>query len=100
MELIHESHGRVWLERIWQDLRYAFRQLRRNRIFAATVIGTLAIGIGAAIAMFTVVDQVLLRPLPYENASRLVDIKEAGKEGIQPFGSPYLDIEQWLDTKE
>jgi predicted permease len=97
MELIHERHGPVWLERIWQDLRYAFRQLRRNRIFAATVIGTLAIGIGAAIAMFTVVDQVLLRPLPYENASRLIDIKEAGKEGIQPFGAPYLDIQQWSE---
>lgn len=88
-------HGQIWPERIWQDLRYAFRQLRRNRTFAATVIGTLAIGIGAPVAMFTVVDQVLLRPLPYQSASRLLDIKEAGKEGIQPFGSPYLDIQQW-----
>jgi putative ABC transport system permease protein len=88
-------HRWIWPDRIWQDLRYAVRQLRNNRVFTTTVIATLAIGIGAPAAMFTVVDQVLLRPLPYAKASRLVDIKEVGKEGVQPFGSPYLDIQQW-----
>ena len=58
------------------DLRYAFRQLHRNLGFAATAIMTLALGISVSTAMFTVLDAVLLRPLPYPNASQLVAIAE------------------------
>jgi len=57
-----------------QDLTYAVRQLRRNRGFAATVILTLALGIGATTAIFSLVDGILLRPLPYPAAKRLVAI--------------------------
>lgn len=95
--MTHDMPQWNWLERISQDLRYAFRQLRNNPVFSTTVIATLAIGIGAPAAMFTVVDQVLLRPLPYMRADRLVDIKVAGKEGAQPFGAPYLDVQQWKE---
>ena len=48
-----------------QDLTYAVRQLRRNRGFAATVVLTLALGIGATTAIFSLVDGILFRPLPY-----------------------------------
>jgi len=52
-----------------QDLRYAMRQLRKNRWFAGTVIIVLALGIAASLAMFGFVDAALIRPLPYNNAS-------------------------------
>ncbi|MEO8736084.1 MAG: ABC transporter permease [Edaphobacter sp.] len=94
------THG-FWrwggMERLGQDLRYTLRSLRRSPGFAITVIVTLAVGIGSTCAMFTVVDHVLLRSLPYQNANRLVDVREAGKKGVVSFGSPFPDIQQWRE---
>jgi hypothetical protein len=87
--------GGVWLERVTQDLRYALRQLRRAPGFAVTVVVTLALGLGAAVAMYTVVDRVLLRPLPYRNADSLVQISEVGKDGTPAWGNAFLDIAAW-----
>ncbi|HEY1808168.1 MAG TPA: ABC transporter permease [Acidobacteriaceae bacterium] len=57
-----------------QDIRFAVRQLRKAPVFAATAIVTLGLGIGVCAAMFSVMEQVILRPLPYANQSRLVDL--------------------------
>jgi len=65
-----------WLEDFLQDLRYAARMLRRNLGFAAVVVLTLALGIGANAAIFSVIDGILLRPLPYNDADRLVMVWE------------------------
>jgi predicted permease len=93
-DVTRESWGWLWLERILQDLRYALRQMRKSPGFALAVIGTLALGIAAATAMFTVVDQTLLRPLPYPHASQLVEIQSPDTSGN--FSSPtYLDIAAW-----
>jgi len=62
------------LELLWQDVRYALRQLRRNRAFTLTAVITLALGIGATTAIFSAVYALLLRPLPYPDASRLISI--------------------------
>ena len=62
---------------LWNDLRYAIRQFRKSPGFAFTVIVTLALGIGANTAMFTVVDGVLLRPLPVPHPSEIVQLGEA-----------------------
>jgi len=87
--------GGVWLERVLQDVRYALRQLRRAPGFAVTVVATLAMGLGAAVAMYTVVDRVLLRPLPYRDAGSLVQISEMAKDGTSGWGNAFLDIAEW-----
>jgi putative ABC transport system permease protein len=71
-EQCHEQRPGWWLGTVLQDVRYALRGFRRNLVFAATVIATLALGIGATTAVFSVVDRILFRSLPYAHDDRLV----------------------------
>lgn len=61
-----------WFDHLLRDLRYAFRGLWRRPLFALTLIATLTLGIGSTTAVFTVVDRILFRPLPYAHGDRLV----------------------------
>jgi hypothetical protein len=71
------------------DLKYAFRTLVRSPAFTLIAIITLALGIGASTAIFSVLDAVLLRPLPYPNQERLVEISELNEAGRgMPFAEP------------
>lgn len=75
-----------------QDIRFALRQLRKSPAFALTAIITLGLGIGVNAAMFSVIQQVILRPLPYQNQSRLVSLGRVPKteSNFQPFSLPDL----------
>ena len=94
--------GRTAMDTLLQDVRYAFRLWRRRPGFAFVAILTLALGIGANTAMFSIVNAVLLRPLPYPNADRLVSVygqTTAFPRGLLSYGE-YEEIRKQADTFE
>src|SRR5262245_47890721 len=78
------------MDTLIHDVRYALSMMRRNKGFTAAALLTLTLGIGATTAVFSVIYGVLLRPLPYPNASRLVRMSEEHAGAISPLQQPML----------
>jgi len=95
--VLRETSGDIWgwrgLENILQDLRYGARSLAAKPGFTTVAIMALALGIGASTAIFSVVNSVLLRPLSYQDADRLVTILHDGTDPVAPAN--YID---WRDA--
>jgi macrolide transport system ATP-binding/permease protein len=89
-----EAWGWAPLERFVQDLRYAWRQLQKSPGFTFTALCTLALGIGASMAIFGFVDAALLQPLPYANPSRIMSVNESNIESPR-WPLSYPDFLDW-----
>src|SRR5512134_2450724 len=104
-ELHRDARSFPLLESFAQDARYALRMLRRNPGFTLTAVLVLALGLGAATAMFSALDRILFRPLPYADAERLVNVgmtfpafESAGKIPATLFSRSYRDL--WKPAPE
>src|SRR5215475_9516283 len=92
-EFTREQWWYRWIDSILRDVRYAVRTLVRTPVFALTVILTLGLGIGANTAIFSIVDRLLLRPLPYPRGEQLMVLNENSPK------SNHMDVNpaNWLD---
>ena len=89
------------MQNLLQDLRYGFRTLLKHRSFTFIAVFTLALGIGANTAMFSVVNAVLLRPLPYNDPARLVTIwEESPDRGLVQMPVSYANLRDWVDQNK
>ena len=85
-EDVHEIWNLGWLERFQRDVKYAARSLRKNPVFTLVAVLTLALGIGANTGIFSTIDALMLRPLPFSSTDQIVRIYST-KDGI-PIGQP------------
>jgi putative ABC transport system permease protein len=98
-ERYRDQRGWPFLDAFRQDTLSAWRSLRRNPTFALVSILTLALGIGATTAVYSLIDRILLRPLPYPEPSRLVQFLLTSPQGAGPFVSPAAFNIWRLDTE-
>ncbi len=98
---VREARFGTALETVWQDVRYALRMLRRSPGFTAVAVLTLALAIGANTAIFSVVDSVLLRPLPYPESDRMIRLYDRNMKFNAPrFSASVAHFYGWKEQSE
>ncbi len=86
------------LETLTQDLRYSLRVLGKNPVFMLIAVGTLALGIGANTSVFSLLNAILLRPLPYNDPDRIVTVWNSfPAAGVRKFGVAYKNVSDWKE---
>ncbi|MGO9257203.1 MAG: ADOP family duplicated permease [Bryobacteraceae bacterium] len=99
-EQCRDARGTRWIEDLWHDFRYALRTLRQRPAFTAVALLTLALGTGATTVMFTVINGVLLKPLPYPDPARLVAVHgHADDWNVALYGDQNLSYPDFLDCR-
>ena len=95
-EMYREVRAFLWLECLRRDVGYAMRSLRKSPAFSTAAVATLALAIGANTAMFSVLDAVVLRPLPYRSPEQLAMLwSEDPRQNLRERRSTLSDVEQW-----
>ena len=91
----------MWLEDLARDSRHALRTLRKSPAFTTAAAATLALAIGANTTMFSVLNAVLLRPLPYQSSEQLAMVwAEDPTQNLREGRSALLDVEQWRSQSQ
>jgi putative ABC transport system permease protein len=102
-DLHRDARSFPWLNDLWTDIRYGWRTLARNPGFTSVALITLALGIGANTAIFSVIQAVLLNPLPFRSADRLVRLVEHVPAAASPTGRPLvqggINLEELIELR-
>ena len=101
METMRDQRGLPWLDDVARDVRRAMRSLRRSPVFTAVALLTLALAIGGTTAIFSIVNAVLLRPLPYRSPEQLAMLwTEDPTQNLRELRSAAWNVEQWRSQNQ
>lgn len=100
IQSVRDVRAGVWLDRLVQDLRYGVRTLAKNPAFTLIAMATLALGIGANTAMFSLLDQVVLRLLPVRHPEQLVIVRETGNHYGNTYGANTISWPMFEDLRD